>query len=209
MKNKQLLNKMVKETAIDLMRNTRVITKSLATKVIQSLKPAIEEETGLKVDTQQEDFMAELLLEQFNKAYSAYSHKDRISEKRLQEGIATIKEVAPVVYSGDVVDGNTTLERGDNYCLDVIGRIAMDSFRDRRNETATTVANMIRAIDDPELYYYIESMLPMAIENVIAGSKAHFGAIEEANSSIDSIANSMAESIVKDKNVIQLIASDK
>lgn len=203
MKNTKAIQ-IAKEVTESITRNTKVSVVALATKLVHALQPIVVQETGVAANQVQEQFMSELLLEQFEKVYAAYGNKDRISEKRLLEGKRTIVEVASAVYSGDVVDGSTSLERGERYCLDVIERSVMDSFRDQRNKTADTIANIVRAIDDPELYYYIEAMLPVVIENVIISAKAHLKSQDEIVDSIDSIAGSIVDSIMKDKETLAL-----
>lgn len=208
MKNVKLIGEIAREATKELTKGTKESIRLIAETIVRKLQPAIEEETGVVVDDKQEAFMADLLTEQFDKVYEAYANKDRISEKRLEEAKQTIRVNASAIYTGDCVEGETALERGNKYSLDVLSRSEMDSFRDRRNETACKVASMIRSITDPELYYYIESMLPTAIENVINAAKAHLASQEEVEESMASIASSLAESIEKDK-VIQLIAQNE
>lgn len=201
MKNVKFIGEIAREMTMEIARTTKVSVKAIATKVAHALQPVVEEETGREVNDEHEKFMADLLVEQLMQALESYDNKERISDKRMKEAIENAKHVASAVYNGGIVDGSTSLERGLVYCGDMLTRAEMDSFRDRRNETANHVASMIRSIDDPELYYYIESMLPTAIENVIKAAKAHLMSQDEILESIDSIAESIAESIVKDKDV--------
>ena len=201
MKNVKLIGEIAKEMTMEIARTSKVSVKTIATKIAHALQPVVEEETGSTVNDEHEQFMANLLVEQLMQVLESYDNKGRISDKRMKEAIENAKQVASAVYNGGIVDGDTSLERGLVYCGDMLTRAEMDSFRDRRNETASQVASLIRSIDDPELYYYIESMLPAAIENVINAAKAHLLSQDEIEESIDSIADSIVKNIVNEKNV--------
>lgn len=191
MKNQRMVNQMVQ----NVKGGTKAVFNQIAVKLVRKIQHNVlgEVQTVQEVIDEREVMLSNLIMEQFNSIYETYDRKDRISPKRLEQARETLKEVASAVYDNNIVEGDSMLERGRCYCHHILERSESDTFRDRRNQCAEEVKDLIRSINDMELYYQIEDLLVMAVKNVIDTAKRQrdLDVVTEQQESLNDIAKSI------------------